>query len=261
MVSVWRGRSRLPGSLTLWYKVNMAMQAAVKSAIPVHVAVIMDGNRRWARSRGLPAAEGYRRGVGALRAAVRAALAAGVRMLTVYGFSTENWARDPSEVLALMQLCTIFARTELAALRRQGVAVEIVGDIREFPRPARAALARLVRATAHNRRLTLNLALNYSGRAEIIRAVRSIAHDIESGSLRARDVDESTLRRRFYAPHQPDPDLLIRTGGDFRVSNFLLFQLAYTELLTLPCMWPDFSEDDFARALIQYGERCRRFGS
>jgi undecaprenyl diphosphate synthase len=239
----------------------MAMQAPVQSAVPIHVAIIMDGNRRWARKRGIPAAEGYRRGVGALRASVRAALASGVRILTVYGFSTENWARDPSEVRALMQLCAIFARTELAALRRQGVAVGVVGDVSEFPRPARAAIARLVRATAHNRRLTLNLALNYSGRAEIVRAVRKIAGDIENGSLRARDVDESALRRRFYAPHEPDPDLLIRTGGDFRVSNFLLFQLAYTELLTLPVMWPDFTEDDFARALTEYGERCRRFGS
>jgi len=237
------------------------MQAPVQSAIPIHVAIIMDGNRRWARSRGFPAAEGHRRGIGSLRAAVRAALAAGVRVLTVYGFSTENWTRDPAEVRALMQLCAIFARTELAGLRRQGVAVGVVGDISEFPQPARSAIARLVRATAHNRRLTLNLALNYSGRDEIVRAVRAIAGEVETGSLRARDVDESVLRRRFYAPHQPDPDLLIRTGGDFRVSNFLLFQLAYTELLTLPVMWPDFTEDDFAGAVREYGERCRRFGS
>ncbi len=239
----------MPALVTLWYKVKM------------HVAIIMDGNRRWAVARGLPAAEGHRRGVGALRSTVRAALASGVSVLTVYGFSTENWAREPSEVRALMQLCAIFARTELASLRRQGVAVGVVGDIAEFPRPARAAIARLVRATAHNRRLKLNLALNYSGRAEIVRAVRAIAGEIESGRLRARDVDESALRRRFYAPHEPDPDLLIRTGGDFRVSNFLLFQLAYTELLTLSVMWPDFNEGDFARALAQYADRCRRFGS
>ncbi len=237
------------------------MQVPVQSPIPVHVAVIMDGNRRWAKSHGLPAAQGHRRGIGALRAAVRAALGAGVSVLTVYGFSTENWTRDPSEVRVLMQLCAIFARTELTQLRRQGVAVQVVGDIAEFPRPARGAIERLVRATAHNRRMTLNLALNYSGRSEIVRAVRAIADDVESGTLRARDVDESALRRRLYAPQQPDPDLLIRTGGDFRVSNFLLFQLAYTELLTLPVMWPDFSEDDFARAVEEYGERCRRFGS
>ncbi len=239
----------------------MAVQALVQPALPLHVAVIMDGNRRWARSRGLPVAEGYRRGVGALRAAVRGAIAAGVKVLTVYGFSTENWHRDPSEVRLLMQLCAIFARTELAALRRQDVAVGIVGDIAQFSAPARAALGELVRATAQNRRLTLNLALNYSGRAEIVRAARRIAVEVEAGTLRAADVDEAALRRRLYAPKLPDPDLLIRTGGDFRVSNFLLYQLAYTELLTLPIMWPDFGEDDLVRAVGEYGERSRRFGS
>jgi len=221
----------------------------------------MDGNRRWAAARGLPVAEGYRRGIAALRAAVRGAISAGVKALTVYGFSTENWHRNPSEVRLLMQLCAFFARTELGILCRQGVAVGIVGDIAQFAAPARAALGKLVRATAHNRRLTLNLALNYSGRAEIVRAVRRIAVEVEAGSLRAADVDEAVLRRRLYSPKLPDPDLMIRTGGYFRVSNFLLYQLAYTELLTLPIMWPDFGEEDFARAIAEYGERSRRFGS
>jgi len=221
----------------------------------------MDGNRRWAKNRGVPAAEGYRRGIGALRAAVRGAITAGVNVLTVFGFSTENWQRDPSEVSLLMQLCAIFARTELAELKRQGVAVGVVGDLAQFAFPARAAIGELMRATAHNGRLKLNLALNYSGRAEILRAVRRIAVEIEAGSLRASEVDESVLRRRLYAPKLPDPDLLIRTGGDFRISNFLLYQLAYTELLTLPIMWPDFCEDDFARAMGVYSERSRRFGS
>lgn len=227
----------------------------------MHVAVIMDGNRRWARSRGLPVAEGYRRGVSALRKAVGAAVESGVKTLTVYGFSTENWRREPAEVGLLMQLCALFARTELAALQRQGVRVGVVGDLTAFARPAREAIARLVRVTANNDVLTLNLALNYSGRAEIVRAVKRIASDVESGNLRASEVDEAALRRRLYAPAQPDPDLLIRTGGDFRVSNFLLYQLAYTELLTLPVMWPDFGEADFARALSVYDERSRRYGA
>lgn len=237
------------------------MRAFVEPAVPAHVAVIMDGNRRWARARGLPVAEGYRRGVTALREAVRAASRAGVKILTVYGFSTQNWQREAAEVNLLMQLCAIFARTELAGLRREGVRVGVVGDLSQFARPARDAIARLVRATARNSVLTLNLALNYSGRAEIVRAAKRIAADVESGQLRARDVDEAALRRRLYAPSEPDPDLLIRTGGDFRVSNFLLYQLAYTELLTLPVMWPDFSEADFLRALREYAERCRRFGA
>ena len=261
MVSVRKARSRLPGVLTLWYKVNVAMQALVQAAVPRHVAVIMDGNRRWAAARGLPIAEGYRRGVGSLRAAVRGALAAGVKVLTVYGFSTENWQRDRSEVRLLMRICALFARSELHALQRQGVCVGIVGDIAPFAAPARAALGKLVRATAANGRLNLNLALNYSGRAEIVRAMRRIAVEIEAGTLRAADVDEAALRRRLYSPKLPDPDLLIRTGGDFRVSNFLLYQLAYTELLTLPVMWPDFDEEAFARAIGEYGERARRFGS
>jgi undecaprenyl diphosphate synthase len=192
---------------------------------------------------------------------VRAAIDAGVKTLTVYGFSTENWQRDPAEVHLLMQLCAIFARTELSALRRQGVRVGVVGDIAEFALPARAAIARLIEATAGCDVLTLNLALNYSGRAEIVRAVQSIAAAVESGDLRARDVDERALRGRLYDPAQPDPELLIRTGGEFRVSNFLLYQLAYTELLTLPSMWPDFDEEDFAAALTEYAGRRRRFGA
>ncbi len=227
----------------------------------MHVAIIMDGNRRWAAARNLPVAEGYRRGVGALRAVVRGAIVAGVEALTVYGFSTENWQRHPSEVKLLQRLCAIFARTELSELRRQGVTVGVIGEIGRFAFSARAAIGDLVRATAHNRCLRLNLALNYSGRAEIVRAVRRIAAEVETGSLRASDVDEAALRRCLYAPKLPDPDLLIRTGGDFRVSNFLLYQLAYTEFLTLPIMWPDFSEEDFACAIREYGERCRRFGS
>ena len=227
----------------------------------MHVAIIMDGNRRWAALRGLPVAEGYRRGVVALRAAVRGAIAAGVEALTVYGFSTENWRRDGREVGCLMELCATFARAELPELARQGVAVKIVGEIEAFTLCARAALGALVRGTAGNRRLTLSLALNYSGRAEIVRAVRRIAAEVEAGSLRARDVDDAALRRGLYAPQLPDPDLLIRTGGDFRVSNFLLYQLAYTELLTLPCMWPDFTQNDFALAISEFGERRRRFGA
>lgn len=221
----------------------------------------MDGNRRWARERGLPAAEGYRQGVAALRAAVRGALDAGVDALTVYGFSTDNWRRETGEVSLLMQLCAIFARAELRELQRAGVRVRVIGDLEPFALPARAALHELMRATSANRLLHLNLALNYSGRDEIVRAAQRIAADVESGTLRARDVDEAALRCRFYDPQLPDPDLLIRTGGDFRVSNFLLYQLAYTELLTLPMMWPDFSKETFEDAIKEFAVRSRRFGT
>jgi undecaprenyl diphosphate synthase len=226
-----------------------------------HVAIIMDGNRRWALGRGLPVVEGYRRGIAALREAVRAAIDTGIGTLTVYGFSTENWRRDASEIGILMQLCAAFARTEKPALLRQGVRVRIVGDIEPFILPARAGLRDLVRATEKNRRLTLNLALNYSGSAEIVRAVQQIARDVQSGRLCAEEVDEAALRSRMYAPDMPDPDLLICTGGDLRVSNFLLYQIAYTELLTLPMMWPDFTAEHFTQAVHALAERERRFGA
>lgn len=226
-----------------------------------HVAIIMDGNRRWAIARNLPLIEGYRRGIAALRETVRAAIDAGISTLTVYGFSTENWRRDESEVGMLMQLCAAFAAAEKPALTRQGVRVRILGDVAPFVLPARAGLRDLVRATEKNRRLTLNLALNYSGRDEIVRAARQLAHDVCGGKLAPDEVDEAALRARMYAPQMPDPDLLIRTGGDLRVSNFLLYQIAYTELLTLPVMWPDFTAQHFAQAVRELAERERRFGA
>jgi undecaprenyl diphosphate synthase len=226
-----------------------------------HVAIIMDGNRRWALGRGLPILEGYRRGIDSLRAAVRAAIDNGVGTLTVYGFSTENWRRDAGEIGMLMQLCAAFAAGEKTALVRQGVRVRILGDVEPFMLPARAALRELVRATEKNRRLTLNLALNYSGRSELVRAAQLIARDVQNGRLLPADVDETALQSRLYAPGMPDPDLLIRTGGDLRVSNFLLYQIAYTELLTLPIMWPDFTAEDFTHAVRALAERERRFGA
>ena len=226
-----------------------------------HVAIIMDGNRRWALAQGLPIIEGYRRGIAALREAVKAAIDNGVGTLTVYGFSTENWCRESSEIRMLMQLCAAFAGAEKPSLMRQGVRVRILGDIEPFVLPARAGLRDLVKATEKNRRLTLNLALNYSGRAEILRAVQLLAREVSGGRLSADEVDESALRSRLYAPEMPDPDLLIRTGGDMRVSNFLLYQIAYTELLTLPIMWPDFTADHFTQAVQAFGERERRFGA
>jgi undecaprenyl diphosphate synthase len=239
----------------------MAMHAPLPQTAPSHVAIIMDGNRRWATRNGLPIVEGYRRGIDSLRTAVSSAIDLGVGALTVYGFSTENWRREASEIALLMHLCAIFARDEREPLARQGVRVRVLGDIEPFAFPARAALRALVRATERNRKLTLNLALNYSGRAEILRAVQSIARDVSRGSLNADAVDEQLFRSRLYAPETPDPDLLIRTGGDFRISNFLLYQLAYTELVTLPVLWPEFGAAEFAQAVRNFTERDRRFGA
>lgn len=221
----------------------------------------MDGNRRWAAANGLPIVEGYRRGIAALREAVRGALEAQVRTLTVFGFSTENWSRHASEVTLLMQLCALFARNERRSLQSQGVRVQTIGEVGAFALPARHALAELVGATQRNHRLTLNLALNYSGRAEIVRAAQSLARDAASGALRPEDVDEAALRARMYAPDAQDPDLLIRTGGEQRISNFLLYQLAYTEIVTMPIMWPEFTAAHFAQALGNFGVRERRYGA
>jgi undecaprenyl diphosphate synthase len=250
--------------ITLCYKVNMLhvhVPAQTHENVPDHIAVIMDGNRRWARERGLPIAEGYRRGVNSLRAMVRAAAQAGVGRITAYGFSTENWQRESGEVSLLMGLYAACARGEKPDLVRQGVRVEIIGDLDAFALPARSALQDLVNATAHNTRITLALALNYSGRSEIVRAVQAIAADVAAGNLTPDAIDESLLRGKMYAPHAPDPDLLIRTGAEQRISNFLLYQLAYTELLTVPVMWPDFNEANFAQALYDYSERTRRYGA
>ena len=239
----------------------MAVQALPLATVPRHVAIIMDGNRRWSRLHGVVLSEGYRRGVAALRSAVVAAVEHGVQVLTVYGFSTENWQREASEVSLLMSVCAAAAQSELFTLVRQSVRVRVVGDITPFPFATRAALLQLVNATSKNARLTLQLALNYSGRAEILRAVRSIVADAATGHLCSEDIDETFLRRRMYAPDCPDPDLLIRTGGDLRVSNFLLYQLAYTEIVATPVLWPDFGESDFAAAISDFERRRRRFGA
>lgn len=221
----------------------------------------MDGNRRWARAAGLPVAEGYRQGVVALRETVRAAVAHGVDRLTVFGFSTENWRRDAGEVDGILRLCAGAARGELRSLSREGVRVETVGDLAAFALPVRAALRELVRATARNRRMTLALALNYGGRAELVRAARAIAVDVARGHLSVAEVDDAALRARLYAPYAPDVDLLVRTGGDLRVSNFLLYQIAYAELLSVPTLWPDFDAACFADAVRGFGDRQRRFGA
>lgn len=236
------------------------MHATAAETAPAHIALIMDGNRRWAAQHGVPAIEGHRRGIQALDETVGAALELGVRAITAFGFSTENWQRDPCEVAGLMHLCATYARTRAGALRRQGVRVRIAGDIGKLSFAARSALSALTRATADNTRLTLHLALNYSGRGEIVRAARSIARDVAAGRLDVEQVNESLFRTRLYSPEIPDPDLLIRTGGDLRISNFLLYQVAYTELATLPVLWPDFSAQLFAATLDDFAHRERRFG-
>src|ERR1700722_8131584 len=228
--------------------------------LPAHVAIIMDGNRRWARERRMPAIEGHRRGIVALREVTRAASDWGIPMLTVYGFSTENWKRDSTEISLLLDLCVYFAQSELAELRRNNVRVNVIGHYEQLPAPSRDALDGLIAKTNDCTGLTLNLAVNYSSRSEVRDAVVSLARDVQAGRLAPEAIDEARVASYLYTANMPDPDMLIRPGGESRLSNFLLYQAAYTELLMTDVFWPDFGRDDFAEALGKYQRRQRRFG-
>jgi undecaprenyl diphosphate synthase len=228
--------------------------------IPAHIAIIMDGNRRWARERGLPVAEGYRRGVVTLRETVRACGDFGVGMLTVYGFSEENWSRPWSEISVLFDICSAFAYQELEGLRRDNVRVQVIGKWSALPERPRRALENLVQKTAANTGTVLNLAVNYSARTELREAVHALAGDIRSGAIDAAAITDETLSDYLYTKGMPDPDLLIRPGGEYRLSNFLLYQCAYTELYVTDVCWPEFSRDQFNAAVAEFQRRQRRFG-
>ena len=228
--------------------------------LPQHIAIIMDGNRRWAKERGLPAIEGHRRGMVTLRHITRAASDLGIKALTVYGFSTENWRRDSTEISLLLDLCVYFAQNELSELCKNNVRVEMIGAYRALPRASRAALETLKDNTKNNTGLLLNLAVNYSARSELTRAVGTIAAEVAAGRLHPDAIDEHLIGSYLYTGHLPDPDLLIRPGGEHRLSNFLLYQVAYTELVMTDVYWPDFDKDEFVRALIEFQSRQRRFG-
>ncbi|HKW44316.1 MAG TPA: polyprenyl diphosphate synthase [Candidatus Eremiobacteraceae bacterium] len=228
--------------------------------MPRHLAVIMDGNRRWARERRLPAVEGHRRGVTALRELVRACSELGVPTLTVYAFSTDNWKRDAFEISLLLDLLVHFAGAEEAELNEQGVRVHVIGRINELPPNQREALRVLSARTAGNSRLVLNLAINYSARAELADAVAMLAADVAAGRLAPADIGEDTLRQYLYTKHVPDPDVLIRTGGEMRLSNFMLWQVAYTELHITDIYWPDFRRTHLLQAISDFQKRARRFG-
>ena len=244
-----------------------AAQSAVASALqldperlPRHVAIIMDGNRRWARERGLPAVEGHRRGIVALRDVTRCASDLGIPILTVYGFSTENWRREASEISLLLDLCVYFAQNELNELSRNNVRVSIIGDYKALPRSSCDALERLIKRTASNSGLLLNLAINYSARDELRHAIGAIARDAAAGKLDPAAIDEECIASYLYTADLPDPDMLIRPGGEHRLSNFLLYQVAYTELVMSDYYWPDFNKAHFISALMEYQKRQRRFG-
>jgi undecaprenyl diphosphate synthase len=232
----------------------------VSGDVPRHVAVIMDGNGRWARQRGLPRHLGHREGMKAVREAVEGAVEAGIEVLTLFAFSTENWRRPEEEVSALMSLLQLYARKERDELRARGVEVHVLGDLERVDRATRRAVDTIVEGTAGGRALRLNLMISYGGREEILRAARALAKRVASGELTADQVDEAAFSSELFTAGLPDPDLLIRTSGEYRISNFLLWQLAYTELFMSPVLWPDFSRHHLFEAVLDFQRRERRFG-
>jgi undecaprenyl diphosphate synthase len=238
-----------------------ALPVAGGGAPPIHVAIIMDGNGRWATARGLPRVAGHRRGADAVRRTIVAAAELGVRYLTLFGFSSENWKRPTSEVDDLMGLLRHYLRGEIAELHKNGVRLRVIGDRTKLAPDIVTLITNAEEVTSGNTGLTLVVALSYGGRAEIAAAARAIAREASAGTLDPDAVDESSFERRLLTAGIPDPDLLIRTSGEMRLSNFLLWQSAYTELVFLDTLWPDFTKQDLERAIREFQRRERRYGA
>ena len=227
--------------------------------LPRHVAIMMDGNGRWARERGLPRIEGHRRGAESVREIVRVSGELGIEYLTLYAFSIENWNRPKTEVSALMRLLEFYLKEEIAELNKSNVRLAAIGRVHELPASAQKQLEKSIAALKKNTGLTLVLALSYGGRAEIVDAVRSICSEVKGGRLDAVDVDEKVISQHLYTRSIPDPDLLIRTSGEMRVSNFLLWQISYAQIDVTGTLWPDFRKAAYLKALEDYSGRDRRF--
>jgi undecaprenyl diphosphate synthase len=234
---------------------------AVPGALPRHIAIIMDGNGRWAQARGLPRVAGHRRGAEAVRRTVAAAGELGIRYLTLFGFSSENWKRPSEEVDDLMGLLRHYLRREIAELHRDGVRLKVIGQLGRLAPDIVSLIDHAVRLTCDNSAVTLTIALSYGGRAEIVAAVRRIAEQVAAGSLAVAAVDEECFARHLFTAGLPDPDLLIRTSGEQRISNFLLWQCAYAELVFTKTLWPDFGKSDLDQAIDEYCGRERRYGA
>jgi undecaprenyl diphosphate synthase len=228
--------------------------------VPAHVAIIMDGNGRWAKSRGLPRTMGHKAGVNAVREAVRNAADFGIQYLTLYAFSSENWSRPPSEVSDLMGLLKLFIRRDLAELHKSNVKIRVIGDRQTLPSDIKLLLEDAERLTRHNSQLNLVIAFNYGSRDEITRAAMVLAGEVMRGALAPDQITSDLLSKHLDTTGIPDPELIIRTSGEMRLSNFLLWQAAYSEFVFLPCLWPDFCRESFAEALDVYQQRERRFG-
>ena len=232
-----------------------------KATLPAHVAVIMDGNGRWAKQRGLPRVEGHRNGVESVRAIVRACGEVGIKYLTLYAFSVENWNRPKDEVDTLMKYLARFLKNEIGELNRSNVRLEVIGQIYRLPEFVQEQLKKTQAALVKNNGLTLILALSYGGRQEIVEGVRAIAAKAKAGKLEPAEINEQIISQHLYTHQYPDPDLLIRTSGEQRVSNFLLWQISYAEFVITKTLWPDFGRRELYAALEEYTQRHRRYGA
>ena len=230
------------------------------SAVPNHVAIIMDGNGRWAKQKGLPRQVGHREGMKSVRETIEGAIEAGIKILTLFAFSTENWNRPRKEVASLISLLRHYSRKECDSLKRQGVEVHVLGEIERFDDSTKEAVDLIVEGTKGGRTLRLNLMISYGSREEILRAVKVLAERVDQGGLAVDDIDEEALRQTLLTGNMPDPDLLIRTSGEYRISNFMLWQIAYAELHITPVLWPDFTREHLFEAVLDYQRRDRRFG-
>ena len=231
-----------------------------RDRLPRHVAIIMDGNGRWAQRRGLPRVRGHAAGVESVRVVARYARRLGISFLTLYAFSDENWQRPALEIKVLMSILTHYLRRELPEMLGNQIAFRAIGDLPRLPREVQQEIARVTAATAPDARMVLSLALSYGGRNDILQAVQRLARELAAGRIKPEEIDPAVFSSYLYTAGMPDPDLLIRTSGEYRLSNFLLWQSAYTELYFTDTLWPDFREDDFLKAVLEYQQRERRYG-
>lgn len=236
------------------------MGGLIKEKLPRHVAIIMDGNGRWANRRGLPRVAGHRKGIERAKEVINCSLELGIEYLTLYAFSKENWRRPSHEIRTLMEFLDRHLREEFPSMMERGIRFRAIGDLWELPLNLQRMLKEIEEKTSHNYNLTLCLALSYGGRAEILRAVKEIARKVVSKKISIDDIDEDLFAEHLYTYDIPDPDFLIRTSGEYRISNFLLWQAAYTELYTTHTLWPDFDREAFLKALMDFQKRERRFG-
>lgn len=242
-----------------WYS-RVDAEILNKKKLPKHIAIIMDGNGRWAKRRSLPRLMGHRKGMESVRKVVKICRELGIKVLTLYAFSAENWRRPKVEIKALMSLLKRYIRSEINELHKNDIKVNVIGDLEKLPEDVLSLINDAVQKTKDNSGMVLNVALSYSGRDEILHAVSKIAEKITSKKLTLSEIDEKTFSEHLYTAGLPDPDLLIRTSGELRVSNFLLWQIAYTEIYVMDVLWPDFRKQDLYKAIAEYQKRKRRFG-